>query len=81
MNYPNHYTADDFKGNAKPLPIKYEINRKINTLKDFKFITKKLKNEAAVRAWLATFKTEEEMTRALRPVMRFEKSLDEVMNA
>lgn len=79
MSYPTNYTADDFKGGVKPLPLKYEINRKINTLKDFGFITKKLKNEAAVRAWLSTFKTEKEITRALHPVMRFEKTLEEVM--
>ena len=79
MSYPTNYTADDFRPDAKRIPLKYEVERKINTLKDFGFITKKLKNEADVRAWLSTFKTEKEMTRALHPVVRFEKTLEEVM--
>lgn len=79
MSYSTTYTADDFCLRTKPAPMKYEVERKIDMLKGFGFVTKK--NETAVRVWLSSFKTEREMTRALHPVVRFEKTLDEVMNA
>ena len=79
MQYPKTYTADDFNRGAAPLPMKAEVDKKFNALDDFGFIT--TKNAAEVRAWLGTFKTEEAMTRALRPVVRYEKTLAEVMYA
>jgi hypothetical protein len=81
MSYSTTYTADDFCLRTKPAPIKYEIERKIDMLKGFGFITKQLKNETAVRVWLSSFKTERDLTKALHPVVRFEKTLEEVMNS
>jgi hypothetical protein len=79
MTYPKNYTADDFNRGAAAIPMKAEVEKKMNALADFGFIT--TKNEAAVRAWLSTFKTESAMTRALRPVVRWEKKIEEVMYA
>jgi hypothetical protein len=59
------------------VPAKLAIQQKMTILKDFGFVNKA--NEAAVKAWLSKFTTEAEMTRALHPVMRFEKKLSEVM--
>lgn len=79
MNYPKTYTADDFNRNAAPIPLRAEVEKKINALVDFGFVHEG--NETAVRAWLLEFKNEAAMTCALRPVVRFEKTLDEVMYA
>lgn len=80
MNVPKNYTADDFNTRCSPLQTKDAVNKKLNMLKDFGFINKKSKNEAEIRAWLTSLKTEEMMTRKLNPVVRFEKTLDEVMS-
>lgn len=77
MNIPKNYTADDFNTNCAPLETKDAVEKKVNMLSDFGFVTNK--TEPAVRAWLTKFKTEDAMTRALYPVVRFEKTLDEVI--
>jgi hypothetical protein len=73
VNYPKTYTADDFNRNAAPIPLRAEVEKKINALVDFGFVHEG--NETAVRAWLLKFKNEAAMTCAPRPLYASRKPL------
>lgn len=78
-----HYQAEEFIGATKPDTKETIIEKKISLLYDFCVLTtrrgKPDEREKAVRDLLAHYRTEEQITNAVNPLIRYTKTLNEAL--